>query len=54
MGIFIDIRKALDTVNHRIYVMKLERYGVRGLTLVAWLISYLKDRRQCVSVEGLC
>ena len=47
LGIFIDFRKAFDTVNHDILLTKLERLGVRG-TVLQLLKSYLGNRQQYV------
>ena len=50
-GVFIDLKKAFDTVDHDILLKKLEYYGMRGLTN-DWFRSYLTDQKQFVSING--
>ena len=52
IGIFIDLQKAFDTVNHFILLEKLKHYGISGISN-AWFKSYLTDRRQYVSISGI-
>ena len=48
-GLFCDIRKAFDTVNHELLLTKLESYGILGSSYKL-LKSYLKDRYQKVVI----
>ena len=49
--IFLDTRKAFDTVSHEILLQKLSSYGIKG-DIHTLFESYLKDRTQCCSVNG--
>ena len=44
-GIFVDLQKAFDTVNHEILPKKLDHNGIRGNSN-SWFKSYLNDRKQ--------
>ena len=52
IGLFIDLAKAFDTLNHSILLEKLCNYGIRGLSL-QWFRSYLQDRYQFVKYKNV-
>ena len=48
-GVFVDLKKAFDTVDHSILLQKLAHYGFRGL-INDWFRSYLQKRAQVTMV----
>ena len=49
--IYLDIRRAFDTVSHRILLEKLAAHGLEGSTL-CWVSNWLDGRSQQVAVKG--
>ena len=50
--VFIDLKKAFDTVDHDILCKKLKLYGVQQREL-SWFKSYLSNRKQFCRVNGV-
>ena len=50
-GVYLDLKKAFDTVDPVILISKLEKYGIVGMSLQI-IKSYLTNRTQCVEIEG--
>ena len=49
--VYLDFRKAFDSVPHKRLIKKLEGYGITG-NLLKWLKNFLNDRKQRVVING--
>ena len=50
-GVYVNLQKASDIVDHQILLAKLNHYGICGVSN-DWFKSYLSDRNQCLSING--
>ena len=50
-GIFLDLKKAFDTINHSILLKKLNHYGIRGI-INDWFSLYLLGRSQVTEIDS--
>ena len=51
-SIYLDCKKAFDTVPHKRLIAKLEAYGISG-KILRWIKCFLSDRSQMVCIKGV-
>lgn len=51
-AVFLDLKKAFDTVNHDILISKPSKFNLSKQSL-SWFDSYLKGREQCVTIHSV-
>ena len=49
IGVFLDLKKAFDVIDHSILLQKLEHYGIRD-RMYKLISSYLENRKQYVKI----
>ena len=50
-AVFLDLKKAFDTVDHEILLNKLENCNLSH-DAITWFRSYLEHRQQCVKINS--
>ena len=50
-GVFIDLKKAFDTVDHKVLLHKLDHYGFHGV-INKWFSSYLDGQTQTTQIDS--
>uniref|UniRef100_A0A8C7X350 Reverse transcriptase domain-containing protein n=1 Tax=Oryzias sinensis TaxID=183150 RepID=A0A8C7X350_9TELE len=51
-AVFLDLKKAFDTVNHEILLSKLTYFNF-SMDAIQWIKSYLEFRKKCVCINGV-
>ena len=51
IAVFLDLKRAFETVDRSRLLRKLRKYGINGVQL-KWFESYLSDRTQCTKFGG--
>ena len=51
IGVYLDLKKAFDTVDHNILLKKLSAYGIRG-NILEWFKSYLGNKKQYIFMNN--
>ena len=52
IGLFLDLKKAYDSISHKLIIDKLCTYGIRG-SVKDWICDYLADRYQVVKLRNI-
>ena len=50
VGVFIDLKKAFDNIEHNLVLQKFEHYGIRSIDY-DWVKSCLYNRKQYVQIN---
>ena len=50
IGIFLDLTKAYDVLNHKLVLSKLDACGITGVVNL-WFKSYLSNQKQCADIS---
>ena len=51
LGIFFDLSKAFETINHQIPLKKINLFSITGINYF-WMENYLTNRKQCVVINN--